>query len=277
MNKLFKIILITIIALSCLPIFGQQATPLPLEQCVSNFALYGVPTIPTNIASVSICRTGYLSNYDTNAKIPVYVMYTLTPDHSIGCVARSNAFEADQSLSKDKRSDPKDYVGSGYDQGHMANDVSMAWNIAVERQSFILSNMSPQLPKMNRIYWKQLEANIQAWAYENNHTLLIYVGPIYNISTDKTIGANKVIVPDKFYKIVVDTMTYSTVSFVYPNISTGTTDISKYLTTVSDIENQTGINFPLPLNVDKMKIGNLTVWPVDLGQYNRAKKVKCKQ
>ena len=79
--------------------FGAQAAdqpaPKPLSHC-ENFSKYGIPQ-DKNKDAVTICRTAYEVRYDPEAKIPIWVVYTLTSNHAIGCIARSNAFTSDQS------------------------------------------------------------------------------------------------------------------------------------------------------------------------------------
>lgn len=267
-RKLYEILFLLLFLVT--PIFSQQAAPKNLDQC-NQFIPYGLPTVLNKVNSVLICRTAYLVDSDTIAKIPIFVSYTLTPDHSMGCTARSNAFEADKILDKDKRADPKDYVGSGYDIGHQGPDKDFSFNVQVERESFILTNMAPQLPQTNRINWLALEEAVRDWSFERNHTLLIYVGPIYDIKNDKTIGDDKVVVPDAFYKIIVDINTNEVLSFIYPQTDKIDSDISTYKSDILTIENKTNITFHFPIGFKEVN----DIWPVNLGNYIKAKKDKC--
>ena len=112
-----------------------------------------------------ICRGGYILEHNNQAKIPGWVAWTLTPDHVISCLPRDDAFAIDQSLGANSAK-PSDYAGSGYDQGHLANDADMSWDDQVEHESFYMSNMSPQLPSVNRGTWKNLESAARAWVYQ---------------------------------------------------------------------------------------------------------------
>ena len=62
------------------------------------------------------------------------------------------------------RAEPADYVGSGFDMGHIAPDGDMRWDPDVERKSSMLSNMTPQLPGLNRGLWKLLKTAVRAGA-----------------------------------------------------------------------------------------------------------------
>jgi endonuclease G len=253
-----------------------QPAPLPEASC-SVQVPYGAPhptsTVAPEVAKTSstlICRDAYEVLSDTVAKIPVWVAYTLAPEHAVGCIARSNAFATDQSLPEGGRAMPGDYVKSGYDIGHIAPDGDMSWNEEVEHESFILSNMTPQLPNLNRGIWKELESDVRAWAYERSHTILVYAGPVYAITKDKTIGKDNVVVPDAFYKIVVDTVTGEYTAFLFPQQNGLGTDLEKVRSTVAEVSAETGITFPLPPDAKETDI-----WSVDLGTFARAKKAQC--
>jgi len=225
-------------------------------------------------STVIECHTAYILQHDNVAKIPDWVAYTLTPPHAIGCVARSNAFAADAILPKGQRSEVKDYSGSGYDQGHLANDADMSWDQQVELESFLMSNMSPQTPATNRGIWKVLETYVRAWAYGNNTTYTIYAGNIYGANS-KTIGDDKVVVPDYLYKIVINDQTGDVQAYSFPNIASNQgSDIKPFLTTVAAIEQSTGISFPLPKGANKNAKASAP-WPVDLKKTADAKKAAC--
>ena len=247
-----------------------QRDPLPLNRC-SNFNPPGyIPgTRLKNKNIVPICRQGYYTEVDIDAKIPSYVSYVLTPEHSTGCIARSNAFARDNSLTKDKSASPTDYAHSGYDIGHMSPDGDNAWDKQVELESFLLTNMCPQLPGFNRGIWKLLESHVRAWALERNHDLIIISGPVYDIKKDQMIGSG-IDVPSGFYKIIIDTKTNESLAFLFPHKENLGKDLSKFITNVRDIESKTGILFHIASLEDK------ELWPVDLGQYTKTKKKICK-
>lgn len=231
----------------------SQPTPLPPQACEIQ-APYGWPKLQKSLHSAFICRNGYATFNDLDAKVSPWEVYTLLPQHTIGCVPRSNAFAADQSLPANQRATPNDYLHSGYDIGHMVNDADESWSPVVEHESFILTNMEPQLPALNRGIWKQLETMVRVWSWQYNHPLTIYVGGIYNISSDPTIGPNHVTVPHLFYKIVIDDVTKQSYAWIFPNRTPLSTDMNQFQVTVNDVEKYTDIFFPTP---DSKNIKNI--------------------
>jgi len=263
------------VTLAFVPVAYSAPPQQPLASC-HQFIPYGMPLtikgVPLSADSTHafVCRRAYLVYNDEAAKLPEWVAYTLTPAHAIGCATRSNAFAADNTLPEDSRAKPADYVGSGYDMGHIAPDGDMRWNLDVERESFQLSNMTPQLPGLNRGLWKLLETAVRAGAYENGHTLLIYAGPIYNVATDKKIGSDQVDVPTGFYKIVVDMTTNQYVAFLFPQADDLGNDLNSVYTTLESVEFKTGIIFPIPFSAAESKI-----WTFDFKKLTVDMKDKC--
>jgi len=269
MNRL-KVSLYSILLLvSGFAFAADQIPPKPAASCAVQIP-YGSPTVKAN--SVVICRTAYILDSDTVAKIPNWVAWTLTPDHAIGCVARTNAFAADQSLAVTGRADPKDYAGNGYDQGHLANDADMSWDPQVEHESFYMSNMSPQLPSVNRGTWKNLESAERAWVYSTKHAHTIIAGNFWSASS-KTIGADKVVVPDYLYKILTDDVTKKSYAFLFPHKDGLSSDYTQYQVTVADIEKLTGMTFPIP---DSKTVKNPVI-TTDLKTLADDKKKQCKE
>ena len=263
-----KYVLAAFIALTVPAFATDQAPPRPVGTCNVQIP-YGMPS--TAADHPVVCRSGYILEHDPVAKIPNWVAWTLTKDHAISCLPRDDAFAADQSLPADKRSDPKDYAGTGYDQGHLANNADMSYDPQVARESFLMSNMSPQLPQVNRGTWKSLESTERAMAYDLGHSITIYAGNIYSAASKK-IGKNNVVVPDSLFKILIDDNAKVSYAFIMPNVTNIDADMMKYQVSVSDVEKASGITFPVP--DDKTK---KNAFPkVDVNKVAADKKTKCK-
>lgn len=223
---------------------AQQAPPRNIIECASEVP-YGAPV--TKQGTVSICRTGYLTNVDLVAKIPYWTAHTIVPNDAISCIPRDDAFAADQSLPRGQRAEPSDYAKSGYDQGHMVSNADLSFSVQAQKESFLMTNMSPQLPGLNRGVWKLLETSTRAWAHGYKHTYTVYAGNIWSAQS-KTIGANKVVVPDYLFKILINHNTRQSIAFIFPNKEGLSTNLAAFQTTVAEIERVTGNIFPIPDN-----------------------------
>lgn len=235
---------------------------------------YGVPQLnrPGNTIE---CHTAYMLQHDQNAKIPAWVAWKLTPDQALGCVKRSDAFVADNILPKGQRAEVADYAGTGFDKGHLANDGDMSWDQQVEYESFLMSNMSPQYPAINRGIWKLLESATRAWAWSTKHTFVVYAGDIWN-ANDPTIGPSKVVVPDHLYKIAIDTNTNQVYAFIFPNENKNEgNDLTPFMVSVADVEKATGTVFGVPQGWNKA-MANKALPATDFKSVADAKAAKCK-
>ena len=167
--------------------------------CLANDNLdLGVPS--TNGQLVD--RIGYAFLYSEKHEQPLWVSYKLTKAEVRNKVAkRKDNFRLDPVI-KTGSATIADYKGSGYDRGHLAPAADMAWSKKAMSESFLLTNMSPQVPALNRGMWRILEEQIRKWALKEKE-LYIITGPIIRPNY-KTIGPNKVTVPQWYYKIIVD-------------------------------------------------------------------------
>ena len=238
-------------------------------QCIPQ-APYGFPV--TNPPTYPICRQAYFVGYDSAAKLPRYVTYTLLPQNALGCVARTNAFVKDETTPHG--ASPQDYAGTGYDKGHMAPDGDLSWDVQVEYESFLMTNMSPQAGSLNRGIWKLLETSIRGWVVQRNQSYTIYVGGLYN-AVDKKIG-DGVVVPHGFYKIVINNTTKEIAAWAFPHVQPYPNlgnDLTKFRVGVSQLQGQAGVNFAFPQGAKELAIGQ--EWPVDFGALTQAKRAKC--
>jgi len=268
-----RLVIAALLALPLVALAWDQKPNKPIEQCSAELP-WGVPQ-SQKVNTTLLCREGYATLHDNTAKVPVWTAWTVTPEETVGCVPRKDAFVADESLPKDGRSTPGDYAKSGYDKGHLTPDADLSWSLQAEQESFLMSNMSPQLPNLNRGVWKGIEASTRAWAWGRKHNLTVYAGNIYEVGKSKTIGESKVVVPDSLYKIVIDGTTGESLAFVFRQIEKQPSDPLPSAVSISAIEGVTGITFPVPAGLDKSATAK-ALWPVDLGDQASAKKVTCK-
>ena len=245
-----------------------QRAPFPVQQCQVH-APYGFPQAQ---GVQPLCQQAYLVGYDAASKLPRFVTYELLPQNALGCVARTNAFVANQYVPGGAT--PQDYAGTGYDKGHMAPDGDLSWDVQVEFESFLMTNMSPQAGSLNRGIWKLLETSVRGWAVQRNQSYTVYVGGLYN-AQDKRIG-NGVIVPHAFYKIVINNATNEVAAWEFPHLppypNLGN-DLTKFRKGAGTIEGEAGVKFAFPPGAKELPVGQ--EWPVDFGALTNAKRQKC--
>lgn len=210
-----------------------------------------------------IHHKGYTVSYNKDLKIPNWVSYELTRQETKGKEKRSDNFIADP-LVKGAIATNADYARSGYDKGHMAPAADMKWSPEVMKESFYFSNMCPQHPQLNRRGWKNLEEKIRDWAIADS-AIIIICGPIINQSS-RTIGKNKVAVPERFFKVILSPFVKPVrgIGFLFNNRQ-AVEPLSTYAVTIDSIEKLTSMDFfsPLPDEIENEVEANADYyqWP----------------
>ena len=201
-----------------------------------------IPTITEERSDRVITHKGYTVSYNYDWKIPNWVAYELTDAEVNGEVPRYDRFKPDPMVPQGATATTNDYKHSGYDRGHMAPAADMKWDEQVMKESFYLSNICPQNPNLNGGVWKDLEEQVRDLASQKEK-IFVVCGPIVN-DISNTIGENKVVVPQAFYKVLLqeENGKIYTIGFVYENVS-GRKPMSTYAMTVDEVEKLTNIDF----------------------------------
>ncbi|HEY0029450.1 MAG TPA: DNA/RNA non-specific endonuclease [Bacteroidia bacterium] len=154
---------------------------------------------------------------------------------------RTDNFREDKDV-KTASATPDDYKKSGYDRGHLCPAGDMGWSDISMNESFLMSNMSPQAPQFNRGIWKTLETDVRNWAKEFGELYIVTAGVLKD--TTNYIGKNNVVVPDYFYKVVLDVHSpqYKAIAFIMPNTGSKLS-VFNYAVSIDSLERLTAIDF----------------------------------
>lgn len=201
-----------------------------------------IPAPQKITAEQILTRKAYTVSYNKDTRLPNWVAWHLTKSHASGDVPRAKgAFREDEEVPT-PRATRDDYYNSQYDRGHMCPAGDNKWDETAMYESFLLTNMCPQNHGLNDGDWKELEEQCRKWA-EDYGDIYIVCGPLLQDAKHKTIGKNKVVVPEAFFKVVLCTAgTPKAIGFVYEN-KKGNRAMVDYTKTVDEIEALTGIDF----------------------------------
>uniref|UniRef100_A0A5S6R136 Ubiquitin carboxyl-terminal hydrolase n=1 Tax=Trichuris muris TaxID=70415 RepID=A0A5S6R136_TRIMR len=124
----------------------------------------------------------FVVSYDRRNRTAHWVMEHLTPERMKydPSVDRTKCqFREDDSIHPFFRSTNADYKGSGYDRGHLAAAGNHRKTQASVDQTFLLSNMAPQVGKgFNRDKWNELEKYVRKLTRANKN-VYVCTGPLY--------------------------------------------------------------------------------------------------
>lgn len=169
---------------------------------LSSFAYAGCPELYPNgkqIAvpnTVELCNSFFVTLYDKNNRAVVAVFEKLSKGSTVGSAPRVNAFRSDTRIKNPVS--PREYVNSGYDRGHMApaQDASNSFQM---RETFLMSNMTPQEPTLNEQSWKRLEMSVRKDFLKAGRDFYIANIAIYNYPS---VYVGSIPVPTGYWKIV---------------------------------------------------------------------------
>lgn len=190
--------------------------------------------------------------HDTAYRVPVWVTYHLTADDLRGMQARTENFRPDPALPPGQRSELADYRNSGYDRGHMAPAADFKRSEAAMSETFLLSNMAPQRPRLNRQIWAQLEEQVRSLA-RTHGSIWIFTGTLYlNDRENPTqptdfIGPSRVAVPTHFYKVILcehPNGRHEMFAFIMPNsLDPIPGEARDYIASVDRVQRLSGLDF----------------------------------
>lgn len=147
-------------------------------------------------SSIELCNRFYVSVYDLQHNAVLFTSEKLLKSAEVGSVSRINSFRADGRVGKQVSN--ATYLASGYDKGHMA-PADDASSPAEMRETFLLSNMTPQEPTLNRVAWKQLEERVRLmWQHAKTDVVVVTVAE-YN---KPDLLKKTVPIPTGYWKIV---------------------------------------------------------------------------
>lgn len=202
------------------------------------------PRLTSSLPEQILCRVGYTTSYNNQTKNANWVAWHLTADHTDGTWKRDGIpYMVDEDVNGARQElEDWDDLAMELDHGHMCPAGDNKWSGEAMEQTFLLTNMCPQNSALNRGDWEKLESRCRGWA-KHYGEIYIACGPIFYSQDYKTIGDNKVGVPDAFFKVVLRMgKKPAALGFIYPNDGTHH-PMDYYVLTVDEVENKTGIDF----------------------------------
>ena len=224
--------------------FYQTRSAETEAQKLKTITQYEMPAPLKDRSERILRRKGYTTSYNSLTKTPNWVAWHLTKAHTYGNNQRKNeVFFEDEDIARGSRATDNDYYNSRYDRGHMCPAGDNKWDAQAMRESFMFTNICPQNHGLNKYEWNDLEIQCRDWARAYG-AVDIVCGPVYKaVGDQKTIGRNKVWVPDAFFKVILCRQGKpKAIGFVYRNESVKQSR-EEALRTVDQIEALTGIDF----------------------------------
>lgn len=141
-----------------------------------------------------LCNTFYATVFDEAHNAAIFS--TQVAVAKAEKTERGNDFHSDSRIKNSPT--PDDYTNSGYDRGHLTPAADSGNQVQMS-DTFLMTNMTPQEPTVNRNVWRLLEVKVRDGGFK-----YVVTGAIYKYPA-KTIGKRNVSVPVSYYKVVYTT------------------------------------------------------------------------
>lgn len=229
---------------------------------------YEMSRLTENKDEQILSRVGYTLSYNQQTKLAYWVGWHLTSEHTDGPYSRKGVpyyDEEGQAIGigpvtaetlkgvyflditvKGKRQEFEDWASAkdyNMNHGHLCPAADNKWSKEAMNQSFLLTNMCPQNIDLNAGDWEVLEKKCRIWA-KRHGDIYIVAGPIFhNNNNYRTIGNNKVGIPDSFFKVILCTNdSPKALGYIFPNEGSSH-QLTHYMCPVDSVESVTGIDF----------------------------------
>jgi endonuclease G len=210
------------------------------------------------------CHSFYVTNYSTAKKDPVWTSYLLT-----AAMARSapkgrqgRRFAPQAGLDPALEGNHDDYTNPPYDRGHMTPDHDAA-DREHEADTYVVTNIVPQISPFNEHLWKDIEAAVHKLAISEKE-IYIVTGPIFAEQRDQMNG---IAVPSALFKAIYVPTRHFALAFIAKN----QVPPACRIVAIAQVQQEAGVD-PFPSLPPQLKAAVPTT-PPGWGRFPRA----CRQ
>ena len=199
------------------------------------------PAPLSNTSEQLIEKTSYIVSYNKDTKTPNWVAWHLTAEHTDGPYGRLGNFHEDEDVPA-PRATLADYRRSGWSRGHMCPAGDNKWDEQAMYESFALTNVCPQNASLNSGLWNSIEMDCRKWAKKYGGVYIV-CGPVFLNKEHETIGGNRVVVPEAFFKVILCLQGKpKAIGYIVRNTE-GKKKKDQFVNTVDEVERITGMDF----------------------------------
>ncbi|HET9426217.1 MAG TPA: DNA/RNA non-specific endonuclease [Gemmatimonadaceae bacterium] len=244
----------------------------PVIAAYRNHLEFGIPS-GAPAGSEVYFKPGFVTSYNPARGGPNWVSWNLNASH-FGDAERCECFSADVALPAEQRIVDSDYVGGGYDRGHMVQSESRTSTHSENASTFLMTNILPQAANNNQGPWLGFENFLNDRARVDGRQVYVVAGGEYGPNPATLKNEGRVAIPDYTWKVAIvvnngaglgDVHTTSDIT-VYairiPNLLATAppknNNYAPFITTIDDVEARTGYDFfaALPDNIERIVEAN---------------------
>ncbi len=242
--------------------------PAPVDLVSDDRIIFGgVPRSRRAESEFTVLRNrAYMVGYSEMRKDPLWSAYRVIRMATPFILERPKG-EFLTDLRTEAKVTHHDYTGGGYDRGHMTPNSAIArcYGAEAQKETFFLSNICPQAPNLNREVWEKLEKDELEYTARFEE-IWVVDGPVFgdmNGGVTHTLRSG-IAIPSAFYKIVLEDEGGRVRLFcvVMPQGVKGTELPQQFLTSVGEVERETGLEFLWKVEGKTREGLESQVWPM---------------
>ncbi|WP_411895229.1 DNA/RNA non-specific endonuclease [Winogradskyella sp. A2] len=205
---------------------------------------YGLPE-----ADQILFNRHYVLGYSYYFRQAKWALEIVNPDTNH--VDRKDVFRSDYRIPEKFRADKDVYIGSGFERGHLVASANQIDTEIQNSETFLLSNMCPQVSEFNGGVWKELEKAVRELnndpkvfeTYVISGPLFYFDQEVIMIGDDDPSIKVSLPLPHAFFKSVLterNTGTFNMWSFIIPN-EESPEPLDSFLVETSKVEKISGL------------------------------------
>lgn len=189
-----------------------------------------------------INRGEFIIGWSDKLRHPYWCAYHVVKDAKYE-IGKRPSFTKDRSLHQSPA--PDDYTKSGYDRGHMVPNYAIVsrYGVDEQRKTFMMSNIAPQTPALNRGVWRDVEHRIADFWTARYGEIWVIVGcvPTYR----ETLPGTSIEVPSAYYQIIIaqEGMDVRAVAMLFQQRISWHEWAARNIVPIAEIEQLTGLDF----------------------------------
>jgi len=128
--------------------------------------------LPSSTTDAIVKHAYYTLSYVEKHEQAEWVAYHLKKEHTAYNNFKRPYFEIDP-LVKSNAASWRNYKNSGYDRGHLCPAADRKFNKKAFEETFLTSNISPQLNSFNAGIWNNLEKQVRYWVKKEKELFIV--------------------------------------------------------------------------------------------------------
>jgi endonuclease G, mitochondrial len=187
---------------------------------------------------------GFVVGYSERKRQPLWVAYQARSVRGKNLPPRPERFSVDPRVRN--RAKPGDYRDPGYDRGHLAPNyiIGKLYGSEAQQATFLMTNVSPQTPRLNRLLWQRLEEAEADIVAPHARRLWVVTGPVFGERSAHMDSGIRI--PEAFYRIWLRVTKQGeplAIAFIMPQEVCGDEPLSRFVVSVDEVQRRTGLDF----------------------------------